>query len=566
MRATTIHAPRRHPLRGRARPDHRGSPPTPSSRWSRAASAAPTCGPTAARTTSRAGSTIGHECVGVVEEVGSDVIDHQGRRLRDRAVLPLRQHLRALPCRRAVGVRQPRHHPERPGRVRPGRPRPTAASSPTDGMPDDVAHPVAAGPHRRDGDRVARRGRRRRAARAAPSSWSATARSASAASWPRPSSAPSASSRCRATSPARRSPAPSGPPTSSPSAARRAQARIADLTDGVGADAVLECVGTDDVDEARPSPSPARARRSASSACPHGVELPVRRMFQKQRRPRRRHGPGAQATCPTCSTACCPGAIDPGLVFDLTLPLDESAEGYRAMDERRAIKVLLQPMSDPRPTDLLLGPLLRYVDETSASVWVETAAPATVTVTARRGLGDRPDVRGPRPPLRPRRARRPRARHHRGVLPRDRRRPGLAARAGRRSRTPSSPPSRRGVPSTCRSAPAARRSPTTRRGTRPTASTPCARGRCASPARSRPPTRPTPTSTRTGCPTWCSSSATRSTPTRPPTRCGSSSSRGATSSRRPGPSSRTTRSTPTSTGSRGPTPPTGGCCRPCPAR
>jgi threonine dehydrogenase-like Zn-dependent dehydrogenase len=37
------------------------------------------------------------------------------------------------------------------------------------------------------------------------------------------------------------------------------------------------------------------------------------------------------------------GRIDPGKVFDLTLPLDEVAEAYRAMDERRAIKVLLQP-------------------------------------------------------------------------------------------------------------------------------------------------------------------------------------------------------------------------------
>jgi threonine dehydrogenase-like Zn-dependent dehydrogenase len=33
--------------------------------------------------------------------------------------------------------------------------------------------------------------------------------------------------------------------------------------------------------------------------------------------------------------------IDPGKVFDQTLPLDEVAEGYRAMDERRAIKTLL---------------------------------------------------------------------------------------------------------------------------------------------------------------------------------------------------------------------------------
>jgi threonine dehydrogenase-like Zn-dependent dehydrogenase len=37
------------------------------------------------------------------------------------------------------------------------------------------------------------------------------------------------------------------------------------------------------------------------------------------------------------------GTIDPGLVFDATLPLDQVAEGYRMMDERRATKVLLRP-------------------------------------------------------------------------------------------------------------------------------------------------------------------------------------------------------------------------------
>jgi len=35
--------------------------------------------------------------------------------------------------------------------------------------------------------------------------------------------------------------------------------------------------------------------------------------------------------------------IDHGRVFDLTLPLDQAADGYKAMDERRAIKALLQP-------------------------------------------------------------------------------------------------------------------------------------------------------------------------------------------------------------------------------
>jgi threonine dehydrogenase-like Zn-dependent dehydrogenase len=37
------------------------------------------------------------------------------------------------------------------------------------------------------------------------------------------------------------------------------------------------------------------------------------------------------------------GRISPGKVFDLTLPLDQAAEGYKAMDERRAIKTLLRP-------------------------------------------------------------------------------------------------------------------------------------------------------------------------------------------------------------------------------
>jgi threonine dehydrogenase-like Zn-dependent dehydrogenase len=39
----------------------------------------------------------------------------------------------------------------------------------------------------------------------------------------------------------------------------------------------------------------------------------------------------------------CNRRIDPGRVFDLSLPLEQAAEGYRAMDQRRAIKVLLRP-------------------------------------------------------------------------------------------------------------------------------------------------------------------------------------------------------------------------------
>jgi threonine dehydrogenase-like Zn-dependent dehydrogenase len=50
-----------------------------------------------------------------------------------------------------------------------------------------------------------------------------------------------------------------------------------------------------------------------------------------------------RAYVPTLLERVLDGRIDPGRVFDLTLPLDEVAQGYRAMDERRAIKVLLRP-------------------------------------------------------------------------------------------------------------------------------------------------------------------------------------------------------------------------------
>jgi threonine dehydrogenase-like Zn-dependent dehydrogenase len=75
---------------------------------------------------------------------------------------------------------------------------------------------------------------------------------------------------------------------------------------------------------------------------PHGVELPVGKMFAKNIglaggvAPVRRY-------LPELLDLVTSGAVNPGLVFDTVLPLSEVAEGYRAMDERTAIKVLLQP-------------------------------------------------------------------------------------------------------------------------------------------------------------------------------------------------------------------------------
>jgi threonine dehydrogenase-like Zn-dependent dehydrogenase len=116
---------------------------------------------------------------------------------------------------------------------------------------------------------------------------------------------------------------------------------IREITGGVGADAVLECVGTDQAIKtafavARPGST------VGFVGVPHGVELPVRRMFQKNiglaggMAPVRRY-------LPELLKLVLDGTIDPGLVFDTTLPLDQVAEGYRAMDERRSIKVLIQP-------------------------------------------------------------------------------------------------------------------------------------------------------------------------------------------------------------------------------
>jgi threonine dehydrogenase-like Zn-dependent dehydrogenase len=118
-------------------------------------------------------------------------------------------------------------------------------------------------------------------------------------------------------------------------------ARIAEITDGIGADAVLECVGTDQAIKT----AFAVARPGATVGfvgVPHDVELPVRKMFQQNIGLAGGMAP-VRKYLPELLDLTLSGAINPGLVFDLTLPLDQSPEGYRAMDERRAIKVLLEP-------------------------------------------------------------------------------------------------------------------------------------------------------------------------------------------------------------------------------
>ncbi len=118
-------------------------------------------------------------------------------------------------------------------------------------------------------------------------------------------------------------------------------ARARDILDGVGADCVLECVGTSGAMEQ----AFAVARDGATVGyvgVPHGVELPIRSMFGSNKGIRGGVAP-VRAYLPELLDDVWESRIDPGAVFDLTLPLDQVADGYRAMDERRAIKVLLQP-------------------------------------------------------------------------------------------------------------------------------------------------------------------------------------------------------------------------------
>jgi threonine dehydrogenase-like Zn-dependent dehydrogenase len=118
-------------------------------------------------------------------------------------------------------------------------------------------------------------------------------------------------------------------------------ARIKDMTDGLGAHSVVEAVGTQEamlqaIRSTRPG------GHVGFVGVPHGVELPGQELFFAEV-----HLLGGPAPVrrflPELIDLVWNRKISPGMIFDLTLPLDRVAEGYRAMDERRAIKTLLLP-------------------------------------------------------------------------------------------------------------------------------------------------------------------------------------------------------------------------------
>jgi threonine dehydrogenase-like Zn-dependent dehydrogenase len=117
--------------------------------------------------------------------------------------------------------------------------------------------------------------------------------------------------------------------------------RIKELTGGIGADSVLECVGTGEA--MRQALHSARPGGNVGFVgVPHDVAVDGQELFFSH--VGLRGGPApVRRYLPDLIERVQSGRIDPGKVFDLTLPLDQVAEGYRAMDERRAIKALLKP-------------------------------------------------------------------------------------------------------------------------------------------------------------------------------------------------------------------------------
>jgi len=117
-------------------------------------------------------------------------------------------------------------------------------------------------------------------------------------------------------------------------------ARIKELTKSVGADAVLECVGTKEsmmqaLHCARPG------AMIGYVGVPHGVQFDGQELFFLQRGLVGGPAP-VRRFLPHLIDLVLTRKIEPGKVFDLNVPLKDVAEGYRAMDERRAIKTLLR--------------------------------------------------------------------------------------------------------------------------------------------------------------------------------------------------------------------------------
>lgn len=126
---------------------------------------------------------------------------------------------------------------------------------------------------------------------------------------------------------------------------QEAAARVSELLGGVLADSVLECVGTAESMDQALQCTRAGGALGFVGVPAGGAELPIGMLFSKNITV----AGGAASTreyIPELLADVLAGTIDPGLVFDAVMPLEDAAEAYRAMDERRATKVMLLPRGE----------------------------------------------------------------------------------------------------------------------------------------------------------------------------------------------------------------------------
>jgi threonine dehydrogenase-like Zn-dependent dehydrogenase len=118
--------------------------------------------------------------------------------------------------------------------------------------------------------------------------------------------------------------------------------RVRELTDGFGAHSVLECVGLDQstrtaIEIARPGGAIGRVGVPQSEPMPGGQASFYGNV-------RIGGGPApVRAYIEELLPDILDGTIEPGRVFDRTVDLDGVPDGYRAMDEREALKVMVEP-------------------------------------------------------------------------------------------------------------------------------------------------------------------------------------------------------------------------------
>ncbi len=116
---------------------------------------------------------------------------------------------------------------------------------------------------------------------------------------------------------------------------------VKDMTKGIGVDSSLECVGTGE--SLKTAMGIARPGSVVGAiGAPHRIDFPVMEMVVYRNIGLRGGVAPARAYIPELLEDVLRGRINPGMVFDFETRLEGVGEAYRAMDERRAIKSLLR--------------------------------------------------------------------------------------------------------------------------------------------------------------------------------------------------------------------------------